>query len=434
MAISPPASLAASQHYGRTTHTTAQFLQPPKSPATVTTTPAFATATDYISTGSRKRQRPDSAHANEQHHPAQSTWTETPAWARCPTPCDKLYESGFGQHSVNERYRLAGGFDTPSLRATSPIQHLTVNEHEFRRRLRDDDMDLSMHSGCTPISGPLARERNGVARLNAVPDNRSQTTWTQFAFELVGKAFNFGTTVFKGFYSGGGRVYQISSSTGPDRLQHNSLRVSTPLPGSWDSDEFLGDFEQDSPYFAQQTSPTRPPAKRRQTDRDSWVLVGNPDAENQTSPKRKISGNSVPRSNPAPGRPTASRASSRRSLAPVSRKSSAFGPTNGSPVQFSPALAPPQQSQSRIASVAATRSPQQRPSSAGVTAYVSPDAERFVKRQAKQDRAADKTMTNMGNRIQEMMRQAQEALGTKYSVEGDGMDLEDEGYVDDDWQ
>ena len=71
----------------------------------------------------------------------------------------------------------------------------------------------------------------------------------------------------------------------------------------------------------------------------------------------------------------------------------------------------------RRASFAPTRS---RPSSAsGPEAYVSPEAERFVRRQAKQDRAADKAIGSMSKRLEDLIRQGQEALGTKVDVEGD---------------
>jgi hypothetical protein len=63
---------------------------------------------------------------------------------------------------------------------------------------------------------------------------------------------------------------------------------------------------------------------------------------------------------------------------------------------------------------------------------VSPEAERFARRQAKQERATDKAMNSMSRRMEEMIRQAQEALGTKISVEGEDDSLEDEGFVDDD--
>lgn len=83
------------------------------------------------------------------------------------------------------------------------------------------------------------------------------------------------------------------------------------------------------------------------------------------------------------------------------------------------------------------RSTNSRPSSSHEN-YVSPEAERFARRQAKQDRAADKAMSSMSRQLQDLIRQGQEALGTKYAVEsGDGgngdagMDVEmDEGYVD----
>lgn len=415
MGPSPPSGRQASAvHY---------FHQPPRSPIVPAATPSLAFGKDNSCGSTRKRQRPDSSQ--------QKPWTETPAWAQCPTLIDN---SGFGQGSelINERYRLADGFDTPGVRSTSRLEQLTVHENEFRRRLRDDGMDFAMSSGCTPLSGPLARERNGVARVRTASNEREQTTWTSLAFNFLGKAFSFGTTVFRGFYAGGGQGYDVlhSGPVGSDLLQHRREGTSTPIPGSWhDTDaEFLGDFEQDSPHF-NHGSPSRPAVKRRQTDRDSWVLVGSPEADGRpSSPKRKISGNGVPRSSLAPPRPSASRASSRRSLAPVSRRTNSHHQTHVAPVQ----VAAPTQPQSRRASVALTRSPQTRPSSAGLgAAFVSPEAERFAKRQAKQDKA----MANIGSRIQEMMRQAQEALGTKYSIEDghDGMDMEEEGFVDDDW-
>lgn len=439
MGSSPPASSTpASHHYGTSRHSSSagQFLfQPPKSPAVVATTPSIATTTDYFSAGSRKRQRPSSIGDDTRNLPP--TWTETSAWAQCPTPSDALYGSGHANaDSINEKYDLAGGFDTPSLRSSSRLEHLIVNEHEFRRRLRDDDMDFAVHSGCTPLSGPLARERNGTARMRSSPVEHPQATWTSFAFGLVGKVFSFGTNVVRGFYAGGGQGYDLQNSAlvGSDLLEHSKERSATPIPGAWQDADFLGDFEQDSPSFVQAPA-SRPAAKRRQTDRDAWVVVNTPDLDGApSSPRRKISSNSVPRSSLAPTKAAASRASSRRSLAPTPRRQTSHYTNLGSPVQ---PLQPPLSMHSRRASTAQTRSPQLRPSSGGSgAAYMSPEAERFAKRQAKQDLKADKTMTNMGNRIQEMMRQAQEALGTRYSVEsgaGGEDHLDDEGFVDDDW-
>lgn len=60
---------------------------------------------------------------------------------------------------------------------------------------------------------------------------------------------------------------------------------------------------------------------------------------------------------------------------------------------------------------------------------MSPEAERLAKRQAKQDRAADKAIYSMSRRLDDLIRQGQQALGTKFTVEGD-VDMEDEGFVD----
>ncbi|KAK4628732.1 hypothetical protein CLAFUW4_07934 [Fulvia fulva] len=425
MATSPPSSLALA---GPNTI----FLLPPKSPASVSTTSSLATANDYFSTHNRKRQRPESRDGIQAHH-----LTETPAWAQLATPSDKLYESAYGRSSglVNERYRLADGFDTPSLRSTARFEQLTVHENEFRRRLRDDDMGLAMSGDNAPISGPLARERNGVARMPTYNGGEAQQTWTSLAFGIVGSVFNFGTSVFRGFTAGGGKGYETSFPlVGSDLLQQSAGR-STPLPGSWHADEFDGDFEQDSPDFGQQQSQSRPPNKRRQTDRDSWVMIGTPDVDDSGpgSLRRKVSGGSVPR-NTLIARPQASRANSRRSLAPVPRRQGSYVAANGSPAQQPLSIAKVAE-HNRRASIAPTRSPQgrtvSRPNSAGSARNcMSPEVERYTKRQAKQDKA----INSMSRRMEDMIRQAQQALGTKYTVEGgDAMGMEDEGYVDDEW-
>lgn len=176
-------------------------------------------------------------------------------------------------------------------------------------------------------------------------------------------------------------------------------------------------------------------------------MVGTPDLAD-SSPKRKISSSSIPRASNTTlsPRPQASRASSRRSLAPVSRRQSSYVTHAGSPA-LDPnrqRLGSPDRHQPRRASFAPARS--SRPSSAHQQqqqqsqAYVSPEAERFVKRQAKQDRANDKAMKSMSKQLQDLIRQGQEALGTTYDVEGHedddggaegggGMEM-DEGLVD----
>lgn len=442
-------------------HGARSIFQPPRSPAsTTTTTSSRSTTNDYFSSKSRKRQRPDSSHGEgsvrlDTPRAARGQGQErealTPGWVQCPTPSDAMY--GSAVHStalVNERYMLKGGFDTPGLMASgAEDRYDSGGDFDFRRRVRDLDFAERVPAGQAMVSGPLARERNGVARMPSSPNgDPNQTGWASFAFDLVGKVFNFGSTVIKGFYSGGGKGYDLHGQPLSDSWIQRDRTGQTPVPGSWRDDEFLGDFEQDNPS-SPSTSNERPSNKRRHTDKDSWVMVGTPDIT-ESSPKRKPSSTSIPRSNLAV-RPSASRAQSRRSIAPVSRRTSSY--------TGSPALQPPFQesNHTRRASVAPTRSPNNnngapRPSlharsSTGIrpslgsrpnsAADLSPEAEKYIKRQARQDKATDKSIGNMNKQLKDLIAQAQQALGTKYEVDGGGggggdYDM-DEGFVDEEW-
>ncbi|OQO05416.1 hypothetical protein B0A48_09184 [Cryoendolithus antarcticus] len=375
----------------------AHLFLPPKSPVSISAIPTYATSADYFSygNGGRKRARLDSSHGNSQAD------VLTPAWPRgedAVAGSVDLSSSGVGASTahVNERYTLAGGFDTPGLLAHATWETPIEQDIDARRRLVPR---TSSYSHSATITGALARERNGVARTHSSPNGQSQS-WTRFAFGLVGKAFTFGTTVFTGFIAGGGRTYTMSDSSfralGMPGLSQE--QASTPLPGSWRSDEFLGDFEQDNPMSPPSSALARPAIKRRQTDRDSWVVVNTPELSESTSPKRKTA-----------SRPSlASRAPSRRSTlaAPVRRQSSTTSHT-GSPA--------------RLATTA-------RPSSRhglGGAAELSPDAEKLVKKRAREEKAAERVMGSMSRRMEALIRQGQQALGTRVDVEGAGMDDDD---------
>ncbi|KAK5166859.1 uncharacterized protein LTR77_007588 [Saxophila tyrrhenica] len=435
----------------------AHVFRPPESPASYSASPSHnaITSTDYFSSHrSRKRQRPDSAHGLNDSQNLSTPWNrssygrsaETPSWIQCPTPSDAMYGSACAQSSalVNERYALKGGMDTPGLMATAQEDGVAryAGDLDFRRRVRDADERKS--TGGALLAGPLARERNGVARMQSSPNGSVQASagWTGLALGLVGKVFTFGTSVIKGFYAGGGKGYDLDRQrqSSPPMSWMRSQRYAgggTPVPGQWQDDgDFLGDFEQDNPSYSP-SSITRPPNKRRQTDKDSWVMVGTPDETPiDTTPRRKTSSNAVPRSNLAPRPSLASRANSRRSLAPVSRRASSHA---GSPALQ---LTTTTESPNRRASMAPMRSPRQsRPSSSsnhpsGERASLdgmSPEVEKYVKRQAKQEKAADRTMSSMNRQLKDLIQQAQAALGTKFAVEGEGEEDVDEGFVDEEW-
>ncbi|KAK5740232.1 hypothetical protein LTR17_004733 [Elasticomyces elasticus] len=444
-------------------------------------TPATSNPPDYFS--SRKRPRQPTWTRTETTD-VRSTLTQTPGWIpQCPTP----------GYSINERYTLAGGLDTPGLLAQTESELGATYNDDGRTRRRGDD--AAGFNGRDIVTGPLARERNGVARLPlpASPNGDSATTWTGLAFSLVGKVFTFGTSVVKGFYAGGGTGYSLTPTLNLG-LKDSPLRgillsrevVGTPVPGSWQEDgEFLGDFEQDNTTTAG-GSGQRPGLgnKRRQTGEGGWVMVGTPDLEareddGQVSPRRKAASSRI-------ARPSASRASSRRSLAPLPRRQSSYSTNAGAGAAYStgsplPTVQGVTSAHDRRASVAPVRthSPHgslsnthtnlntSRPSSAagnhnpsyststlhsrpptssnlnahhsprnsvnlghganrlsGVVspgmAYVSPEAEKILRRREKHERKADAAMSDLGRKLGDLIREGREALGTRVEVEGEG--------------
>lgn len=416
--------------HGRNAH----LFQPPKSPASVATTPSYAGAsTDYFANGaSRKRSRPTSSY---HEHAQGGKWNTPSTWTATTPHEDDVFSSGPNSMLVNEQYNLAGGYDTPGLAVNTELDRVIDQDVQARRWTRD--REATFGSSGPSLQGPLARERNGVPRMAEMGEGQgqNQVSWTRFAFSLVGKAFTFGTSVFKGFYAGGGDGYDFNEKHGYDGVSSHRRDPPTPVPGQWQTDDFFGDFEQDNP-ISPPSSELRPPNKRRQTDKDEWVLIGTPDARGP-SPKRKISANYVPQATKAAAapRPSASRASSRRSLLPTAvRRQPSHVSQVGSPAAFT---AGPD----RRASVANVRSPPSRPhSSAGHrknlstgSDILSPEADRYRKRQAKQDRVADKTIGNMSRQLEELIKQGQAALGTKFSVEGDADEEMDDGYAGSRW-
>ncbi|KAI7362387.1 hypothetical protein KC354_g7319 [Hortaea werneckii] len=441
---SPPSSISPGLTFGTypATGPNIHFFQPPTSPASTASTPSFATpASDQHSSGTRKRSRPTGSIQVGKNRGSR-VGSATVDWQQCPTPSDGTYTGAYGTSSVsvNEKYSLAGGLDTPGLQATADMEQMQLGSIGNDRRWRGDS-NRREFSGRVPSQTYLSRERNGAPRVQSSSDGESGQSWAGMAFSIVGKVFSFGSTVFRGFYAGGGEGYDMNQS---DNIWMSQDGCSTPLPGAWRDEFFDLDVEQEETPL-----PERPPKKRRQTDKEAWVMIDTPDVE--SSPKRKVSGVRAPRidtarftaQNPTQiptqsshARSPASRASNRRSLAPTShRRQSSHVSNTGSPAQLAPPSTP-----DRRASFAPMRS-SSRPSSSSNNnlhaAYVSPEIERYMKRRDRHDRRADAAMGDMSRKLAELIKQGQAALGTKFEVEDDNRDDDvyetDEGYVDEEW-
>ena len=63
---------------------------------------------------------------------------------------------------------------------------------------------------------------------------------------------------------------------------------------------------------------------------------------------------------------------------------------------------------------------------------LSPEAQQYITRRERQDRDADKSMRKMSRQVEDLIRQGQAALGTRFEIEDDGAGLTDEGFEEGD--
>ncbi|KAI4762595.1 hypothetical protein E4T52_10765 [Aureobasidium sp. EXF-3400] len=421
------------------------IFRPPNTPGPshVDTMTFAATPSQDKPALTRKRSRANSNKANTSaplNHGARYGYTTQ---AMSPAPL------------ANEHYTLDYKFDTPTLAAASRHDDLT-GERDFRWKW--DSADPSPEQDAAHVPGLLARERNGKGRtvsytsMASTSDTSDTKGWGGFAMKLVGgvvgKVWHFcRANAFAGFYAGSGRGYDFAQPT----------QFTSPLPGQYPSNDFFGDFEQDN-------TPERS-LKRQQTE-SGWVMVDpNPEAP-RPSNNRNTSTDDFTHLG-------ATRASSRRALSSVTRRAPSRQTSyTGSPQAqqsrldvFSQAFADRSTSTASTASTASTRSsaslrptviahrspvttpirttfnPDRRSSIVKATdrrssiastsggENLSPDAQRFLHRIEKQDRNTDKSMRKLDRQIQDLIRQGQVALGTKFEVES-----EDSGFDGDDWE
>lgn len=394
------------------------FFQPPNTPGFGDTPYASAT----YSSNARKRPR---------FTPSAGRYSEASAY----TSGTESYSDYLGGPSpaplANEDYALAGGFDTPGLAASSErLGYYDTGDMRHVRGGWDDTAGEHAAQGCfNGADGPLARERNGKGRsTNTVESPGLGSLLLGLVGGVAGKMWDIclNSVPFRGFYAGGGPGYALHNTDLP-YIHEPYPHASTPLPGQYPHDDFLGDFEQDA-------SPVRPSKRLHTSTGSSWVLVDRPETQD-TSHRLSARKTSATLTAPLSPQPSASRASNRRSLIPVSRRSLAASAT-GSP---EPARSSPQ-AHTRRASLAPTRSPtthicthsraNSRNSLGGSSSGSPLKRSSPLQRRDKDVVGTDKSMKKMSRQVQDLIREGQAALGTRVEIEEDasGLRAVDEGY------
>ncbi|RDL38896.1 uncharacterized protein BP5553_03236 [Venustampulla echinocandica] len=433
---------------------------------TRSTTSIISTSTANTSTsrtgwvGPRKRSR---AEAGNETPPREEEWPASMVNSSEAAGAD--LRPGSPMPFVNTKYVLAGGMDTPTLKAAQ-LAIGGVGEYSdvgYRKSLGEDGMNSTRRTLFVDgEEGPgyfsaddLGRDANGRGRGWNSPAGEG---WSKAAIHVagavVGKVWEFcknSGAVFRGFHAGGGEGYTISNTGGIPLYsgeQNDNLwetektsawgppdRGSTPLPGRFPEEDFIPDYL-DRP--APDSDPR--PAKRRQVSKNSqdeiaknWVVVPPPTTPSTPSKAqpRGAARYSMPTASSASRRSTATATASR----PASR--AGFGPSAAPRRPMlarishagSPALNP-----SRGASFASPRSspgskiprasPKRDVTSPEKKVLDSPaakEAQRWAALKKKEEREADESIRRLDRQLKAMIREGKEALGTRIEV-----DMEDD--------
>lgn len=407
-------------HVGAKSHIF-QLPRTPSAPTSLHRSTAFSFTEDEGGTACRKRARQDSYILDR----SVSSLCNTTAWSPMESGLSSALISP-GVMSpvpfVNTQYKLAGGLDTPTgtfaLAMDRSDSYATSPELALRGgRGWDRGSSISSDSYFPQVSPLLGREANGRSRRPA--SQLTRMGWGKAVYNVAGKVWEFcRANAFRGFYAGGGQGYcmqatpQVMSCEQSvwEELEEkndalNNVREITSIPGCFPDEDFIPD------YMSQNhTTPLRP-AKKIQREkgeadlRRNWVMIGGTSPSRASSPTR-ISARKVPALS-SPGRKPVSRAG-RRPVLPASRPSTSFA---GSPGLRS----------DRPASFASSRSPITSPKH---ESPVNLEGQRQAARMRKRELEEAAKLKRMNQRLQAMIKQGKEALGTTFEIEDEG------GYFD----
>lgn len=352
---------------------------------------------------------------------------------------------------VNTRYALAGGMDTPTLKAAERYEgsESLYSDIGYRRELSSDKPKGLFGDESSYHSFPfrLDQEPEDEQKTNTEQNNEGGT-WTKGALgvvgDVVGKVWEFcKTSAFRGFQAGGGDQYTVNNTSAThftiDVNERDSMwesekattawgfeKESTPLPGRFPEEEFIPD------YLDRAVPEDTPPraAKRRQVGRSNedeitknWVVVP-PTTTTPIRPQPKGPARySMPTSSSTGRRLTTGKSASRASPAGLGSRRTMLprGSHAGSPSLQSTHGASFASPRSPGASKIPRASPM-RAAGATPAKMESPaarEAARWAALKKKEEREADQSIRRLDAQLKAMIREGKEALGTRIEVEID---------------
>ena len=353
---------------------------------------------------------------------------------------------------ANDRYELAGGMDGS--------HNSTTSDGDY-----DDYFNLQKQRGTWSVPPtPQVALATQVAggEMHATPGGSRSWSLIGLVGGVAGKLFQFCTVPFRGFQAGGGQRYgidshgEVAAKLGLQDDPYPAGAVQQTTPGGFPSDNYgvqptdqvtmeANSMETTSmeavsvepasmePASAEPTSPDRPRMTKRLRTADNWVVVGT-NCETETRPstprvsERRLPGHTrtpsyIPRPVSRTNMTTPS-SNKRHSLIPVSRRSTIGRQSFGG----SPQSTPGSHGQSRAYNRQSYGSPvmvDETKSNKSVSPLPN-ESQRLISKVRREEFEEDERMRRMSMQMTAMLKEANEALGTKFEV----MECDDDYGVD----
>ncbi|KAL5431403.1 hypothetical protein PMIN06_009954 [Paraphaeosphaeria minitans] len=323
---------------------------------------------------------------------------------------------------ANDRYELAGGVEV-----TDRFVRQNGNLDDYFHLEKQREMwstPTSPNYGIPPHLQPAERP---VTPPSAKPRMLNQLM--NIVGGVAGKLYQFCAVPFCGFQAGGGQAYSLDNKEVAAKLGLHDNDTSLPngatqkvVPTNY-SDNDYGVESIDS------VREERPGAKRQRTA-ESWVVVNNqedivsrpctPRIAARRVPDHTRSPSQIPR--PVSRASMATPAHKRPSLIPVSRRStmdrtSFHGSASTHPQSLDHARSYSRQSYGSPVLSNDKSSKKKSP--------LPPESQRLVSKLRREEVEDDARMRRMSSQMSAMLREAREALGSKFEIEDEYMDDDD---------
>ncbi|CAO2653007.1 Nn.00g024180.m01.CDS01 [Neocucurbitaria sp. VM-36] len=358
-----------------------------------------------------------------EHDSATTPSFTTSSWAGSSLGCSHFTDTKSPPPLAHDRYELAGGAMDGS--------------QQFRRQNGDYDDYFQLQKQRGMWSIPPTPQAGMVQQLCAdgmqtTPNGTKSWTIMGLVGGVAGKLFQFCTVPFRGFQAGGGQKYNLDSQDEiaaklglqDDPYLHQSGPVQQSAPGGFPSDNY-GVLSIDSVYNE------RPRMTKRLRTADNWVVVdtdgemesrpSTPRLSERRLPEQARSPSQIPRPVSRAGAATPSM--KRLSLIPVSRRST----MDRRSIHGSAKVAPSSHTRQRSYSRMSYGSPVMFDEKASKPKSPLPkESQRLINKVRREEFEEDARMRRMSSQMSAMLREAREALGSKFEVEefddGDGAD------------